>query len=90
MALPARFLFLFSPLFHSLLVASSLRGSILALFIVSWYLSLVSLVYIQQLKAISLSRSFSVVDPVTNLVTYFVLYEIVFDYKHSLPLFTDF
>ena len=34
-------------------------------------------------------RSFSVVDPVTNLATYFV-YEIVFDYKHSLPLFTDF
>ena len=34
--------------------------------------------------------SFSVEDPETNLATYFVLYEIVFDYKHNTPLFTDF
>ena len=26
----------------------------------------------------------------TNWATYFILYEIVFDYKHNLPLFTDF
>ena len=36
------------------------------------------------------ASSLSVEDPVTNLATYFVLYEIVFDNKHSLPLFTDF
>ena len=34
--------------------------------------------------------SFSEEDLVTNLATYFVLYEIVPDYKHYLLLFTNF
>ena len=33
---------------------------------------------------------FSLEDRVINLATYFVLYEIVFDYKYNPPLFTDF